>query len=154
MTGCLNEEDEGLSMKRNYEKSCGAVVFRKVPDLEVLMVRQNQGHWCFPKGHVKDGESEAATAVREVNEETGLKIHLIGGFREETHYCPQEGVNKDVVWFIAAPSTSDLHRQEEEIAEVVWANLIDASALLTYDNDKQLFRKAVRYLRLIEEGEF
>ena len=39
------------------EKSCGAVIFRKQKELEVLIVRQNEGHWCFPKGHVEKGET-------------------------------------------------------------------------------------------------
>ena len=50
------------------EKSCGAVIFRKQKELEVLIVRQNEGHWCFPKGHVEKGESEQETAAREVLE--------------------------------------------------------------------------------------
>jgi len=141
-------------MKDNYEKSCGAVVFRRTPDLEVLMIRQNQGHWCFPKGHVKKNETETETAQREVKEETGLDISFLGGFREETHYSPREGVDKDVVWFLASPTSNRLRRQEDEVAEIVWANLIDASALLTYDNDRKLFKKAVHYIRDLDGGDF
>ena len=85
-------------MKQNYEKSCGAVIFRQAPELEVLIIRQNQGHWCFPKGHVEGNEDETETARREVKEETGLDIRFLGGFREETHYSPREGVEKDVVY--------------------------------------------------------
>ena len=43
-----------------WEKSCGAVVFRKAGDtLEVLLIRhKNGGHWAFPKGHVEHEETE------------------------------------------------------------------------------------------------
>lgn len=141
-------------MKQNYEKSCGAVIFRQTPELEVLIIRQNQGHWCFPKGHVEGNEDETETARREVKEETGLDIRFLGGFREETHYSPREGVEKDVVWFLASPASDTLHRQKEEVAEILWANRLDAAALLTYDNDRQLFRKAVRFIREMEDGDF
>lgn len=136
------------------EKSCGAVVFRKQNELEVLIIRQNQGHWCFPKGHVEGTETEHETAAREVMEETGAEIRFIGGFREETHYSPKEDVEKDVVWFIAAPINNTLQRQKEEIAEILWTNVVEASALLTYDNDRQLFRKAVKFMKEQEEGDF
>ena len=40
-----------------YEKSCGAFVFRIHENKdEVLLIRQVQGHWCFPKGHVEKDE--------------------------------------------------------------------------------------------------
>ena len=62
-------------MEMRQEKSCGAVVYRDGKNgFEWLLIRQNQGHWCFPKGHVKDGENEHETAFREVKEETGLLI--------------------------------------------------------------------------------
>ncbi|NLG24694.1 MAG: NUDIX domain-containing protein, partial [Clostridiales bacterium] len=52
-----------------YEKSCGAVVWRRAArGREVLVIRQRAGHWGFPKGHVKPGETERQTALREIRE--------------------------------------------------------------------------------------
>ncbi|MBC2399341.1 hypothetical protein [Clostridium tetanomorphum] len=44
----------------NYEKSCGAVIYRKVnKKIEFLIVKsRNRGHWGFAKGHVEEGENE------------------------------------------------------------------------------------------------
>lgn len=141
-------------MKELKEKSCGAVIFRRTPQLEVLVIRQNEGHWCFPKGHVEAGETEEETARREVKEETGLEIRFLSGFREETHYSPKEGVEKDVVWFVAGPTSNDMKRQKEEVAELLWVNMVDASALLTYENDRQLFRKALKFVKELDSGEY
>ena len=61
----------GLEGDMEYEKSCGAVVFRigeRGP--EALVIHQNAGHWGFPKGHVEPGEDEEQTALREILEET------------------------------------------------------------------------------------
>lgn len=133
------------------EKSCGAIVCKiQDGDIYTLVIRQNDGHWGFPKGHVEDQETEQETARREVREETGVKIRFIDGFREETHYSPRPGVQKDVVYFMANPDGGKLCAQEEEISELHWVRLVDAAALLTYDNDANLLRKAVRFLKETE----
>ena len=137
----------GESMGIKKEKSCGAVIFRRKKDIEVLIIRQNQGHWCFPKGHVEGDESEQETAKREVKEETGLKIRFLFGFREETNYSPSPGISKDVVYFAAEEDGGRLKKQKSEVAEILWLPLHEASALLTYENDRQLFNKAYRFYR-------
>ncbi len=144
---CYNGHYYGdKDMKR--EKSCGAVIVKKENDrLYTLVIRQNQGHWCFPKGHVKDGEEEEDTARREIKEETGLDVSFIKGFREKTKYNPSEDVKKEVVYFLANPAGGVEKVQEDEVSEMKWAKLVDAIALLTYDNDASLLRKAIRYLK-------
>ncbi len=54
------------------QRSAGAVVFRRGTHGVRLLVLRAFGRWDFPKGLVEDGESEFATARREVWEETGL----------------------------------------------------------------------------------
>lgn len=129
------------------EKSCGAILIRNTEQLQVLVIRQNDGHWGFPKGHVEKDETEQETACREVQEETGLEISIREGFREETHYCPRPGVFKDVIYFMAEPIGGVEHMQEEEIRDLKWLNVIDALAVLTYGNDVALLKSAVRYLK-------
>ena len=66
------------------EKSCGAVVYRMEDGSpEILLIKhRNGGHWAFPKGHVEKNETESETALREIQEETGLAVDLDTGFRE------------------------------------------------------------------------
>ena len=130
------------------EKSCGAIVIREEgKHLEVLVIRQNQGHWCFPKGHVENDESEYETAFREIREETGIEVEFLDGFRETTNYSPKDGVQKEVVYFLAKPKGGKEKVQKEEVSEICWMRLIDAFAIITYDNDAALLRKAVRYIK-------
>lgn len=131
-----------------HEKSCGAVILNQITDKpEVLLIRQKQGHWCFPKGHVEEGETEHETAKREVKEETGYDISFIDGFREKTTYSPKEDVEKEVVYFLACKTGGEAKVQEEEVSEIRWVSLIDASALMTYDNDADILRRAVYTIR-------
>lgn len=134
------------------EKSCGAVVVRRRQGkVYTLMIRQNQGHWCFPKGHVEGEENEFETAEREVLEETGLKVRFIDGFRESVVYSPRDNVMKEAVYFLAEPCGGKEKKQDEEISEMHWADILEALALITYDNDAVLFRKAMRFLKNQED---
>ncbi len=134
------------------EKSCGAVVVKeKGGRLYTLVIRQNQGHWCFPKGHVENNENEYETAEREVFEETGLKVRFIDGFRESVVYSPRENVMKEAVYFLAEPCGGREKKQDEEISEMHWADVFETLALITYDNDAVLYRKAIRFLKNRED---
>ena len=99
------------------EKSCGAVIFRRKKELEVLVIRQNQGHWCFPKGHVEYGETIEQTAAREVLEETGLSLDIFGSFRHEYTYTTKEGCIKTGVFFISEYVYRAPEIQREEILD-------------------------------------
>ena len=72
------------------EKSCGIVLFYS--DEFLIIQHSNEsnelkGHWDFPKGHVEDNESELETAVRELQEETGIDdFKLIKNFRQKITY--------------------------------------------------------------------
>ena len=91
----------------NYEYSCGAVVFTRIGGVpHYLLVRakdQRKGCHGFPKGHMEPGETEEQTALREIFEETGLRVQLLEGFRAVTEYplpCPPD-TRKRVVFFLA-----------------------------------------------------
>lgn len=139
----------GFAMAKSaVEKSCGAVVVkRKGSKMFVLIVRQMEGHWGFPKGHMKDYESEQDTAAREVLEETGVEFEFYSNFREETHYKLKSGNMKNVVYFMGRRTGGKEEPQENEISEVRWVPLTDAIILLTYDTDAVVLRKAMRYIK-------
>ena len=127
-----------------YEKSCGAIVFRKYHgNIELLLIKHSlAGHWSFPKGHVESGETEMETAHREVLEETGIEVELSSLFREVVTYSPKKDVMKDVIYFLGKAKNFDYVPQEEEIAQIKWVEINLANSFLTYDNDKQLVSKA------------
>jgi len=127
-----------------YEKSCGAIVFRKYHgNVELLLIKHTlAGHWSFPKGHVEAGETEKETAHREVLEETGIEVELSDLFREVVTYSPKKDVMKDVIYFLGKAKNFDYVPQEEEIAQIKWVEINLAMSFLTYDNDKQLVSKA------------
>ena len=132
-----------------FEKSCGAIVFRKFHgNVEILLIKHdNGGHWSFPKGHVEKDETELETAKREIMEETGITVMLDQTFREVVTYYPKRESKKEVVYFIGKALNVDCVPKLEEISEVKWVQLESSYAILTYENDRQLLSKATPYLK-------
>lgn len=135
----------------DYEKSCGAIVYRKFHgNTEILLIKHiRSGCWSFPKGHMENGESEPDTAVREIKEETNIDIVIDDTeFRETVVFSPRRDVTKEVVYFIGRAVSYDAVPQELEIAELRWVEIGSAASKLTYDNDRIILNKARAYLAL------
>lgn len=127
------------------EKSCGCII---LDSDKVLLVKHNEGHWDFPKGHMEEGETEVQTAIREVKEETNLDV-MIKDEKDKyiIEYVPRENVLKKVVFFVAKRISGELKRQEKEISEIKWFELYEAVERITYLESKNIMK------RIIEKGD-
>ena len=124
-----------------YDKSCGAVIINQN---SVLLVYQQKGFWGFPKGHIEAGETEVETALREVQEETNLKIIIDPDSRFSfSYYIPHLNTQKEVVLFLAhlAPNSPPLSRQASEIAILEWAPLDEVEDKLTFPEWQNIWRQ-------------
>ncbi len=113
---------------------------------EFLLIRRS-GLWDLPKGHQEPGEPIEETALREVEEETGLKGLLLGEFiRMTDHTYLREGqwYLKHTWWFrMTCPENQNLVPQtEEDISEVRWVGKDELPELLqlTYPTILEVFR--------------
>ena len=136
----------------NYEYSCGAVVFTRIDGVpHYLLVRakdQPEGCHGFPKGHMESGETERETALREILEETGVRVELLEGFRAVTEYplpTPPD-TRKRVVFFLAEYADHQVHIQETELAGFVLAPFDEALALTEFADSKQILTDAHAFL--------
>lgn len=130
-------------------KSCGAVVYRKKGEIFyfLLLKHRSGNHWSLAKGHVNPGETEAQTALREIEEETGLHVDLLPGFRTQIRYAPYPGVEKDVVFFLAKTTKKKLKLQKSEIIHAVWLELEDALKLIPHQDTAQVLSRAQAFLK-------
>lgn len=125
------------------EKSCGAVIFRKQDEQRLYLVLHSAlGHWTLCKGHVEGNETEHETAVREISEETGLRVTFVDGFREVISYSPRPGCVKDVVFFLAQTEGQTPVCQPEEVAEIVFLPFKEAIERLTHSSDRDILTAA------------
>ena len=134
-----------------HEKSCGVIAYTIIDgEIHYLLVKQNNSFICFPKGHVEVGEKEEETALRELKEETGISATLLDGFRESiSYYMAEYDATKEVVFFIGEIDSIDFHRQEKEIESIKLCKYRQAYRNLTFDNWKQLLKKADKFLKKI-----
>ncbi len=101
-------------------KSCGVVPFRlNGGKREFLLLLQSNGCWSFPKGHMEAGETETATAMRELREETGLTAVLVPGARAELSYEVSPVSTKQVALFLGEVR-GQVRVQETEIVDHRW----------------------------------
>ena len=136
----------------NYEYSCGAVVFTRMEGQPhyVLVRANNQPEGChgFPKGHMEAGETEEQTALREILEETGLRVKLLPGFRAVTEYqlpTPPD-TRKRVVFFLAEYDGQEPVAQERELAAITLAPWPHALELTEFADSKRILTEANEFL--------
>lgn len=129
------------------EKSCGALVVRRgKEESEILLIKHNGGHWAFPKGHVEAGETEEQTALREVQEETGLVVRLDTRYREMVTFSPAPRTMKDVIYFAATVVSGKETPQLTEVSDVRWVPFSKAERYITFENDRHLFHKMQAFI--------
>jgi mutator protein MutT len=95
---------------------------------EILFIFRRQ-HWDLPKGKLDEGETIEACAVREVQEETGLKkVEIISFLCKTYHEYFDKWVNEDVVkeswWYLMKSSSSEIliPQTEEDIEKIIWVD--------------------------------
>jgi 8-oxo-dGTP diphosphatase len=98
--------------------------------------RPRYDDWTFPKGKAEAGETDEETAVREVEEETGLRCEL-GRELPAASYTDQKGRPKTVRYWEMGPVTGEA-APRNEVDEVRWLPRDDAEGLLTYRRDVEM----------------
>jgi 8-oxo-(d)GTP phosphatase len=106
-----------------------------------LVHRPRYDDWSFPKGKLIDGESEAAAALREVEEETGLRCTL-GPSVGSVTYRDRHGRPK-VVRYFRMDVDGGSFTPSEEVDELRWVPVDEAGRMLSYTHDRNLLRRVL-----------
>ena len=136
-----------------WEKSCGAVVFTRVNDqVKYLLIANLKGIYGFPKGHVEPGETEEATALREIREETGLRVTLMPGFRTvDEHLIPEKtDTMKQIVYFLAEYEGQEITYQKEELSGAYLVSYEEAMGMFQFESSRRILREANIFLQQMQ----
>lgn len=143
-----------------FEFSAGGVVFKK-PEGDnplLILVAQHSYHhgWVFPKGLIGDkdhlkGEKKEDTAIREVEEETGVKAKILKELEKVTYWYKFEGetIKKTVYYFVMESIGGDISKHDMEMENVEFIPPEEVLKRLTYRSDKKVFEEALPIIEFL-----
>jgi 8-oxo-dGTP pyrophosphatase MutT (NUDIX family) len=127
--------------------SAGGVVLADLrPDADVALVARRSARgtlqWTLPKGQQETGETVPETALREVREETGLEVELIGPLDTIDYWFvwapEQTRYHKFVHYFLMRATGGDLARHDHEMEDAAWFGLDRARTVMAFPNERRL----------------
>jgi len=149
-------------LRIEYPVSAGGVVYRiDRGEVHVVICGQlshNGWSWGLPKGTPEPGETLEETAIREVTEETGLKVALEEPIDSIQYWFvrPDDGVkcHKTVHFYLMNAVGGSISDHDHEFDEVRWSHGEESLRTLTYKNEIDILDKAIEMVsqRAKDEG--
>ena len=128
-------------------EGAGGVVFRA--DGKILLLRHLEGTWVFPKGHIDPGEDALGAAVREVEEEAGVRAHCPDpALTETTRYENVRGVARVITWFLLLSEAERPVLREVLFPEGDFFVPEEAQQRLSFAEDKRLLTAMLAHFRM------
>lgn len=128
--------------------SAGGVVYKRVDGKTevVLCGRLSPEQWRLPKGTPDPGETLEQTALREVQEETGLEVRLLCPITDinYTFYRPNDGARclKTVYFYLVEPIGGSEDQHDPEFDIVRWFPIEDAPERLFFKTESEVVEQA------------
>ena len=116
----------------------------------ILVSQHSQHHgWVFPKGFIGDkeefkGQTKEETALREVQEETGVIGKILEPLTPVTYWYEMDQVKrrKTVYYYVMQEMGGDITQHDWEMEKVEWLPMDQVEDRLTYDSDKKVWEEA------------
>ncbi len=131
-------------------ESFGGAVVRSTdvgPEVALIRTRNLRGRqvWTLPKGTAEEGETPETTALREVQEETGIEAEIIEPLEDITYWfvvaSGQARYRKTVHYFLMRATGGDIDRHDDEVEEVRFVPVREAAQMVTYPTDRKVLKR-------------
>ena len=131
-----------------FHESAGAVV---LVDGRCLVLRRTAtDEWIIPKGHLEQGERPEDAAVREVREETGFEIRILGPMGSTRYGFGHSQENrKRVYWFLAEQIGGSL-TLEPIFSEAILLDGAGARMTLSHAGDREIAEQAFAFAEKLD----
>jgi 8-oxo-dGTP pyrophosphatase MutT (NUDIX family) len=139
------------------QESAGGVVYRyRGEEADVALIgvdAKGEQRWQLPKGLVGANEALEQTALREVQEETGLRAEIVSPLEtiEYWYYGSGKGsrvrFHKYVTFFLMRYLEGDTADHDHEVTEARWVPIDTAARMLTFKSERKLVEQAAKLLR-------
>jgi 8-oxo-dGTP pyrophosphatase MutT (NUDIX family) len=147
--------DQGEKLPTKKQVVAGFVVYRKTVDgIKFLMLYRRGNYWNFPKGHFKPGERTIDAALRELEEETGIKkseLRIVPNFRGYERFffkIGNQGIYDTVILFLAETHKAEIKIEPREHSGYAWFLYRDAANVIgkKYLDTRNVLRQANNFL--------
>lgn len=136
------------------ETSAGGLVVDLQRARAAVIARVNRAgrvEWCLPKGHLEAGETPEQAAVREIEEETGIRGRVLHALGTIDYWFSAEGrrIHKLVHHYLLEATGGTLTVEgdpDQEAIDAAWVPLTELGALLAFPNERRIAREATARL--------
>ncbi|MEX2436829.1 MAG: NUDIX domain-containing protein [Candidatus Paceibacterota bacterium] len=135
--------------KKEITPGAGFIIYRRTKQgIKFLLLYHGGKYWNFPKGKLKEGEDYRTAAVREIEEETGLRrrdLRVHPSFKKENKYTfSHEGkkVLKNITYLLAESKKKSVTISPREHSGYAWFLYKDARNSLVHENIKNTLKSA------------
>lgn len=139
--------------KSQFEHSAGGVIFRKIDrKFQILLIKDKNDQWSFPKGLIEQNEDPIKTAHREIAEEVGLNDLVFIDSIDSIRYLYRfKGnlIRKKVDYYLFEYKGKEKLKPqiEEGIYDVRWIDVDEALAMIGYvKTNKPILEKAIKII--------
>jgi 8-oxo-dGTP pyrophosphatase MutT (NUDIX family) len=124
----------------------GVVLAEPRPDAPVALVAHRSARgslqWTLPKGAQEQGETVEETALREVREETGLEVELLGPLDTIDYWFvwapEQTRYHKFVHYYLMRAVGGDFADHDHEMEDAAWFRPGQARRRMAFANERRL----------------
>lgn len=130
----------------------GLVIDLAAPGTPVAIIgridRRGRLLWSLPKGHLEAGETAEDAAVREVEEETGIRGRVLAPLGTIDFWFVTSGrrIHKTVHHYLLEAFGGELSDEDVEVTAVAWVPLAELPGRLAYDGERRIVAAAVELL--------
>ncbi|MFL2761422.1 MAG: NUDIX hydrolase [Dehalococcoidia bacterium] len=129
--------------------SAGGLVFKELASQNDVLVCgfAEPNSWRLPKGRPDGNESPSETALREVNEETGIVTEIVG-FIDSIRYSyvdqfTEKRFYKTVYFYLMRPIGGDIAFHDDEFDIVKWMSSKHALEFLKFEHERGILEKGL-----------
>ncbi len=129
----------------------GVVIFGNA----LLLLKKFNGDYVLPKGRMEKGESLEETALREVEEEAGIKAEIVeyigDASYEYRNYKYNEFIEKTVHWYLMSASNMDgVPQKSEGFIEATFVHMDRARDMVRYEDERRIIDMGLKILKTLK----
>ena len=149
------EKGKGKALFVKKQVVAGFIIYRRTSEgVKFLLLYRRGNYWNFPKGHFVEGEKSLAAALRETEEETGLKqseLRIVPGFRTYVNFHffrGSEKIHDTLILYLAETKQAEIRISPREHSGFAWFLYSDAMRAVggKYVGTKKVLKQANDFL--------